>query len=747
MNFPETYFEDEVVAGYFIDARMKCCWAATLEVLQVIDKICKKYNIPYFAEWGTLLGTVRHGGFIPWDDDMDICMKRPDYERFVKVLERELPKGYDYLNYHNQEDYWDVMTRVVNSSEINYKPEFLDKYHNMPYVVGVDIFPLDYLARDKKLVQTQKDLVEYVKSVADVNGTQHMEPEELEYHLLRIEELCNQKIDRQKSIKDQLYKIVCSLYAIYGERESDEIALMPLYLENGGCVYPKSYFQDSIRMPFENMTMPVPIGYDDILKKKYGDYMKNVRKGGSHDYPYFEAQEEFLIEKDVNLPTYQYPRDWKKSKLPTFRQDIDRRMDLLAQVHEKVGMLLGVGELELALQCLEKCQELAIGMGRSIEKKVGEGSETVTCLEKYCEAVFQIYEVLGQGNVLDGAAVKGMLDKLIHVVKISFENLQIKKEIVFMPYHVAHWRMMEPLWKEAVSHEENDVKVVPLPYFYKKIWSGEVGEAHCDRDDFPEYVPITMFEDYDVQNNHPDVIVIQNPWDEWNYTVTVHTNYYAEVLQEQCEELIYIPWFKLDEMNPEDGRGLKSRKYFVPMPGLVYADKVYLQSEGMKESYIDYLCQWAGEDTKEVWEEKITAAPRIYDIPEEAVPRPAEWGDKKVLIYHISGNGLMEHKQKMLDKIRNSLYVFEKQAEHIQIVWLQDAMLRERLEKRIPATYREYKHLVNQARDKSWITIVEAEERTKWLAMADAYYGDAGRNAQAMRERNKPVMLQNVDIS
>ncbi len=747
MNFPETYFEDEVVAGYFIDARMKCCWAATLEVLQVIDKICKKYNIPYFAEWGTLLGTVRHGGFIPWDDDMDICMKRPDYERFLKVLDRELPKGYDYLNYHNQEDYWDVMTRVVNSSEINYKPEFLDKYHNMPYVVGVDIFPLDYLARDKKLVQTQKDLVEYVKSVADVNGTQHMEPEELEYHLLRIEELCKQKIDRKKSIKDQLYKIVCSLYAIYGERESDEIALMPLYLENGGCVYPKSYFQDSIRMPFENMTMPVPIGYDDILKKKYGDYMKNVRKGGSHDYPYFEAQEEFLIEKDVNLPTYQYPKDWKKSKLPTFREDIDRRIGLLAQVHEKVGMLLAVGEQELALQCLEKCQELAIGMGRSIEKKVGEGSETVTCLEKYCEAVFQIYEVLGQGNALDGATVKSMLDKLMDVVKMSFEKLQLKKEIVFMPYHAAHWRLLEPLWKEAVSNEENDVKVVPLPYFYKKIWSGEVGEVHCDREAFPEYVPITMFEDYDVQNNHPDVIVIQNPWDEWNYTVTVHTNYYAEVLQEQCEELIYIPWFKLDEMNPEDGRGLKSRKYFVPMPGLVYADKVYLQSEGMKESYIDYLCQWAGEDTKEIWEGKIEAAPKIYDIPEEAVPRPDQWGDKKVLIYHISGNGLMEHKQRMLDKIRSSLYVFEKQAEHIQIVWLQDAMLRERLEKRIPATYREYKHLVNQARDKGWITIVEAEEGAKWLAMADAYYGDAGRNAQAMRERNKPVMLQNVDIS
>ena len=67
MNFPDSYFEDEVKAGFFVSAKMKSYWAMQLEVLNEIDRICRKHHIQYFAEWGTLLGTVRHRGYIPWD--------------------------------------------------------------------------------------------------------------------------------------------------------------------------------------------------------------------------------------------------------------------------------------------------------------------------------------------------------------------------------------------------------------------------------------------------------------------------------------------------------------------------------------------------------------------------------------------------------------------------------------------------------------------------------------------------------
>ena len=83
MQFPHTYFEDEIREGFYITGAMKRAWAAQLEVLEEIDKVCKKHNIRWFADCGTLLGAVRHRGYIPWDDDMDIVMKRKDYQRFL----------------------------------------------------------------------------------------------------------------------------------------------------------------------------------------------------------------------------------------------------------------------------------------------------------------------------------------------------------------------------------------------------------------------------------------------------------------------------------------------------------------------------------------------------------------------------------------------------------------------------------------------------------------------------------------
>ena len=96
MVFEKEYFEDEVRDGFYVPAQMKHAWAAQLEVLNDIDKACTENGIQYFAEWGTLLGAVRHHGFIPWDDDMDICMKRADYEKFLRIYDKIMPeKLYD----------------------------------------------------------------------------------------------------------------------------------------------------------------------------------------------------------------------------------------------------------------------------------------------------------------------------------------------------------------------------------------------------------------------------------------------------------------------------------------------------------------------------------------------------------------------------------------------------------------------------------------------------------------------------
>lgn len=145
LTFDDSYFLGETRDGFYIEPMMKCAWAAQLEVMCVIKQICEKYDIPYFAYYGTLLGTIRHKGFIPWDDDMDICMFRKDYQRFLEVAPRELTGEYHINSPYTQDEYTYVFSRILNASSISYDPSRLSQFHRCPYIVGVDIFPLDAL--------------------------------------------------------------------------------------------------------------------------------------------------------------------------------------------------------------------------------------------------------------------------------------------------------------------------------------------------------------------------------------------------------------------------------------------------------------------------------------------------------------------------------------------------------------------------------------------------------------------------
>ena len=90
MEFSKEYFWDEVRDGFYVSGIMKRSLAAQMEVLGEIDKVCKRHNIRWFADCGTLLGAVRHGGVIPWDDDVDIAIPLKDYFRFQKIFEHAL---------------------------------------------------------------------------------------------------------------------------------------------------------------------------------------------------------------------------------------------------------------------------------------------------------------------------------------------------------------------------------------------------------------------------------------------------------------------------------------------------------------------------------------------------------------------------------------------------------------------------------------------------------------------------------
>lgn len=93
LGFQEEFFEQEIRDGFYISSTMKRVWAAEMEVLQKVAEICDRHNIVWYAAYGTLLGAIRHEGFVPWDDDIDIWVKRNDYNRLINILPVELPPG------------------------------------------------------------------------------------------------------------------------------------------------------------------------------------------------------------------------------------------------------------------------------------------------------------------------------------------------------------------------------------------------------------------------------------------------------------------------------------------------------------------------------------------------------------------------------------------------------------------------------------------------------------------------------
>ena len=140
MVLDDKFFEGEEINGFYVEPLMKHAWAAQMELLSEVDEVCQKYGIRWFAEWGTLLGAVRHKGFIPWDDDIDIAMLRHDYKRFLEIPPEEWPNGIKILNESNNPGFTEMLSRVVNTMYINWSPGFLKKYHDFPLFTRWIIF-------------------------------------------------------------------------------------------------------------------------------------------------------------------------------------------------------------------------------------------------------------------------------------------------------------------------------------------------------------------------------------------------------------------------------------------------------------------------------------------------------------------------------------------------------------------------------------------------------------------------------
>lgn len=624
MDFPVGFYEDEVRYGFYVPTAVKQAWAAELMVLAEIDRICRKYGIKYFVHFGTLLGAIRHKGFVPWDDDIDIAMLREDYIRFRQVAAKELPDGYAIHDFESKEDHWLFLSRVVNRNQICFDEEHLEKYHNFPYIAPVDIFVLDYLYRDEEKEKERCTEIKTILATADLivgRGLAAVEPRVLK-SLEKKYDINFSQTKSNRQIGIELYRIAQKQMARVSREESDTVGQIFPWILKGRSGMPKEYYDRALYMPFENMEVPVPVEYHAVAQYIYGDYMVVYKGSGLHDYPFFEKQKEnlYAVADDFRLPEFTFTPDMLSG-------DRGEQTKCLKDIVKEY-----IGVLEEQMLCFEaqvanhacsardilsECQNLAVDLGTLLEEVKGEENpdvkKIVSGIEAYCESLYEVYELMGTADNLEKPEfAKHILDLKCawETVKQTVNEELQKKVVLFLSTGRKQWGGFKKLYEMSIADEKNEVYVIVLPVAFKDIYGRTTfqdAERTMDTGFLPGVVQLS-WKTVDIHLLHPDIIYIQNPYDGENPCLTIPPQFYSKQLRDDTDLLIYVPPYCVGEFGKEDYCDVYNMKHYVTAPAVMYADRVLVQSENMKEMYIWKLTEFAGEQTRDIWEGKLETA-------------------------------------------------------------------------------------------------------------------------------------------
>ncbi len=297
MVLDASFFKEEERCGYLVTEKRKKVWAVGLELWERFDEVCKKHGITYYAYYGTLLGAVRHQGFIPWDDDIDVIMFRDEYKRFQEIAPSEFTEPYFFQNAYTDRIIWQI-SKIRDSRTTAIERNFLSLKDTVHQGIFLDIFPFDSVADG---IHSEFCVIEEIRNLL---WRMLMEPvtvlRELQSgaeFLLKPEFILELY---QKGMKESFRVFEAFSEEHFGETEDVNYLLNDMTGKHSQCVK-KEWFQDIIYLPFEHIQLPVPAEYDKILTRRYGDYHQLVPGGSDHegvilepDIPYKEYFEKYL---------------------------------------------------------------------------------------------------------------------------------------------------------------------------------------------------------------------------------------------------------------------------------------------------------------------------------------------------------------------------------------------------------------------------------------------------------------------
>ena len=748
IKIDDSYLEDEIRDGFYIPSMTKRTWAMELTVLDLIDSICQKHNITYFADWGTYLGAIRHKGFVPWDDDLDICMHRNELNKFLAVAKEELPEGYSVMSFHNNDYSWKFIYNIVPNDHMCFTPEYLKSHYSFPYIVAIDIFIIDNISDDDSIEQSRNEQVKRLLNEADkISLSEQSEPD---------------KLNKMRALYDEAEKLL----QLENENDTKRVVQKVPWGVYHNRTYDKSDFINAVRVPFEMTSVPVPLCFNKILSSKYGNFMNIVFGGGGHNYPYYIGQKKALKED------FDYPATYKFSESDLLSNEKDYSASLKVIAAEMKEYLADSVEIiheillnkdsglsyEDIITYLSELQNNIVSFGTLTESIKGEDCKTVKLLEQYLEVIYKVAKYVqkfDEGISYEASAEskyaecdEGVKDTFASISEAIDSEIVNRRSVLFLPVKAKHFSSMRMAYEMEAATPDTDVYVMPLPYYYKEYDGSFKDEMHIDTEEFIKAnIPVTDYSRFDLSLLCPEKIYINSAYDEYNMAVSVDTRFYARNVKKYTEKLIYIPYFKLMEFDRANYPCWYNMQYYCTVPGVVMADKVYVQSENTRKAYIDKLNEWVGDEKyTDIWEQKIDVYNESCEKHSEDELRDA--GSKKTIVWFVSAGSLAEFGDRYIEKAYRNLDVFALSKDKLKVLLISEPFLDEMIKTYSDELYKKWTGFIDEF-NRSGIgeVVSQVEEKSvEALLKANAYYGDPSYICKDFILMKKPVMLQNVEV-
>ncbi len=655
MDIIKDFYKSEVIDGYYVPAIMKRLWAASLEILNDISELCERHHIRWWLDFGNMLGAVRHGGFIPWDDDIDISMHRDDFQKFYEFAQKELSENYKISSIYTDEAAAYFTVGVCNGAGKDSYDSFLKKYHGFPCQAVVDIFIYDDIDMDHVVEEAKFNPIRLLISVINTTEKQSLIndcPEHIVMMIEEIEKLYQCSFDREKPINRQLMLLCDGLMKPETKAIKAEEMACKAYIR--GDDYEMRVLKSNYSF-FVNasgfLKYPVPIIMEDSLVRQYGDYMRPVKGGSNHDYPHYEKY--------------------------------------ISDLHKKAGFLL------------------------------------------WDSYAFREEDARGEKLFTD----------------ISLGH----KEIVFLISKSSNWKFMEREYGKYIGKDEFDVYVIPIPY-YDKNYRNEFDGLYFETEGFPADVSITKPDEYDFYGKHPDIVYYDDPYDNYDAFTSVHPMFYSDKIRQFAKKMVYVSCILVDEYEKDDTCPVKMMKHCILTPGVARADEVIVQSENMRQRYIEALIEWAGEDTRNIWEERIKGTginrddikeyPEICrdDLSEDwinALYKP-DGNRKEVILYHAGISNLAKYGDIYIEKMKELFKEYGNDRDRI-LYFNPDPRINESLKDYDEELWNSYLEVIDCFIEEDRGIYDDGEDDYFMVCLCDRFIGDMGKAMYHCIRAGKPV--------